>query len=68
MIEIWQEFASFQTTSQRHAEQVRTIMKKGCFSDLEKLEIHKKTNNELKSIAISDTLSIEKQEQSNRNE
>ena len=42
MIEIWQEYAKFQTTSQRLADQVRTIIKKGWFSDLELLEIHKK--------------------------
>ena len=29
MIEIWQECSSFQTTSQRLADQVRTIIKKG---------------------------------------
>ena len=43
MIEIWQECASFQTTSQSLADQVRTIIKKGWFSDLEILEIHQKT-------------------------
>ena len=42
MIEIWQECSTFQTTSQRLANQVRTIVKKGWFSDLELLEIHKK--------------------------
>ena len=35
MIEIWQECVGFQTTSQRLADQVRTIIKKGWFSDLE---------------------------------
>ena len=43
MIEIWQERSTFQTTSQRLADQVRTIMKKGWFSDIELLEIHKKS-------------------------
>ena len=43
MIEIWQECAKFQTTSQRLADQVRTIIKKVWFSDLEILEIHKKS-------------------------
>ena len=47
MIEIWQERSTFQTTSQRLANQVRTITKKGWFSDLELLEIHKK-NTETK--------------------
>ena len=35
MIEIWQEWAKFQTTSQRLADQVRSIIKNGWFSDLE---------------------------------
>ena len=39
MIEIWQERSTFQTTSQRLVDQVRTIIKKGWFSDLELLEI-----------------------------
>ena len=43
MIEIWQERSTFQTTSQRLSDQVRTVFKKGWFSDLEFLEIHKKT-------------------------
>ena len=43
MIEICQECSTFQTTSQRLADQVRTITKKGWFSDLELLEIHQKT-------------------------
>ena len=45
MMGIWQECAKFQTTSQRLADQVRTIIKKGWFSDLELLEIHQKTHN-----------------------
>ena len=68
MIEIWEECASFQTTSQRLVEQGRTIIKKGWFSDLEILEIHQKTYNEQDSNTIPDTLSIDKQEQSNRSE
>ena len=40
MIEIWQECASFQTTSQRLVDKVRTMIKKGWFSDLEILELH----------------------------
>ena len=39
-MEIWQELSIFQTTSQRLADQVRTIMKKGWFSELEIIEIH----------------------------
>ena len=40
MIEILQECASFQTTSQKLADQVRKIIKNGWFSDLEILKIH----------------------------
>ena len=62
MIEIWQEYATFQT-SQRLADQVRTIIKKGLFSCLEILEIYRKTNNEQDS-----KTSTNNQEQSNLNE
>ena len=68
MIEIWQECTSFQTTSQRLADQVGTMIKTGWFSDLEILEIHQKINNEPDSNAISDIPSINKQKQSNRDE
>ena len=68
MIEIWQECASFQTTSRRHADQVRTIIKKGWFSDLDILEIQQKMNNEQETNTISNTPSINKQEKSKRNE
>ena len=67
MIEIWQECANFQTTSQRLADQVRTIIKKGGFSDLELLEIHQKTNKQDNN-TVPDTSSVVKQNQSNRNE
>ena len=67
MIEIWKECASFQTTSERLADQVRTIIKKGWFSDLKILEICQKTNNEQDTNTVSDTLAFDKQEQSNRN-
>ena len=43
MIEIWQECSIFPITSQKLADQVRTITKKGWFSDIELLEIHQKT-------------------------
>ena len=59
MIEIWQEYASFQTTSQRLADQVRTIIKTGWFSDLEILEIHQKTNTQDNS-TVPDTLRVVK--------
>ena len=41
-MEIWQELSNFQTTSQRLANQFRTIMKKGWFSELEIIEIQQK--------------------------
>ena len=40
MIEISEECVRFKTTSQRLAEQVRMIIKKDWFSDLEILDIH----------------------------
>ena len=61
MIEIWQECASFQTKSQRLAGQVRTIMKKGWFSNLEILKIHQKMNNEQDSNTVPDKSRINKQ-------
>ena len=57
-IEIWQEGSSFQTTIQRFADQVRTIIKKGWFSDFEILEIHQKINNQLGSNTVPETLNI----------
>ena len=67
MIEIWQECAKFQTTSQRLANQVRTIIKKGWFSDLELLEFHKKTHKQNYN-TVPDTSSGVKQKQSNEKE
>ena len=70
-IEIWEECARFHTTSQTLADQVRTIMKKGLFSDLEILEIRQKTNSASKqqdTNTITDAPNIDKQEQFNRNE
>ena len=40
MIEIWTEFARFKTTKHKIADQVTIIIKNGCFSDLEILEIY----------------------------
>ena len=40
MMKIRQELSNFQTTSQRLADQVRTIMKKGWFSEHKIIEIH----------------------------
>ena len=67
MMEIWQERSTFQTTSQRLAHQVRTIMKKGWFSDLELLEIHQKTLKQNNN-TVPDTPSGVKQKQSNEKE
>ena len=67
MVEIWQECSTFQTTSQRLADQVRTITKKGWFSDLELLEIHQKTLKQNYKTVL-DTPSGIKQKQSNEKE
>ena len=40
MIDIWTEFAGFNTTNQRFADQVRTILKHDWFYDFEIVEIH----------------------------
>ena len=68
MLEIWQKCASFQTTSQRLKDHVKTIIGKDCFSDLEILEICQKTNNEQCTNTVSETLGFDKQQQSYRNE
>ena len=67
MIEIWQELSTFQTTNQRLADQVRTIIKKVWFSDLELLEIHQKTLKKSHNI-VPDTSTDVKQTQSNEKE
>ena len=67
MIEIWQERSTFQTPSQRLADQVRTIIKKGWFSDLELLEIHQKTLKQ-NCNTVPDTSNDVKQTQSNEKE
>ena len=46
MIEIWVEFARFKTKNPRLADQVRTIIKKCWFSDLEILEFHRQIYRE----------------------
>ena len=68
MMEIWQELSNFQTTSQRLADQVRTIIKKVWFSDLEIIEIHQKINDQQGCNTVTDTLNINKQKQPNQNE
>ena len=67
MMEILQERSTFQTTSQRLADQVRTIMKKGWFSDQELLEIYQKTLKQNNN-TVPDTPSGVKQRQSNKKE
>ena len=67
MIEIWQECTSFHITSQRLADQVRTIIKKGWFSHHEILEIHQKTNKKDNNTA-PDTSRVVKKNQRKRNE
>ena len=42
MIQIWDECNKFKTIRQRLADQPRLIIKKGLFSDPEKLEIHQR--------------------------
>ena len=66
MIEIEEECTRFQTTSQRLADQVRTMIKKGWFSDIEIQQIHQKRNTEPKqdTNTITVTLNTEKQEHS----
>ena len=68
MIEILQEYACFQTTSQRLADEVRTILRKGWFSDLEIIEIHQKINYQLGSNAVSGTTRVVKLKQPKRKE
>ena len=68
MIESWQVCANFQTTSQRLADQIRTIIKKGWVSDLEIQKIHQKINIEQNSKTVPGTSSINKRKQPNRKE
>ena len=67
MIEIWQECAKFQTFNERLTDQVRTIIKKSWFSDLELLEIHQRTHKQNYN-TVSDSTSGVKQKQSNEKE
>ena len=68
IIEIWQEYSNFQTTSQRLADQVRTTIKKRWFSDRDIIEIHLKINYKEGNNTVHDTSKINKQKQLNRNE
>ena len=52
----------------QQANQVKTTIKKGWFSDLEILEIHQKINIELDSNIVPDTLKINKHKHPKRNE
>ena len=68
-MEIWQELSNFQTTSQRLADQVRAIIKKGWFTDLGILEIHQKINDQQSSDnTLTGTSNINKHYQSIRKE
>ena len=68
MMEIWQELSNFQTTSQRLADQVKTIIKVW-FSDLEIIEIHHKINNQqCSNNTLPGTSYINKQKQPIRKE
>ena len=68
MMEIWQELSIFQTTRQRLADQVRKIMKKGWFSELEIIEIHQKIKDQERRNTLPDTSNINKQKQPIQNE
>ena len=69
MMEIWQELSNFQTTSQRLADQVRIIIKKDWFSDLEIIEIHQKINDQQSGTnTLPGTLNNNKQKQPIRKE
>ena len=65
MLEIWQECANSLTTSPRIADQVRTIKKKGLFSDLEILDIYQKTMTQDNN-AVADISRVVKQNQPDR--
>ena len=64
MIEILQECANFQTTSQRLADQVKIMIKKGLFSDLKILESHQKKHKQNYN-TVPDTSNGVKQKQPN---
>ena len=69
MIEIWTEFGRFKATSQRLANQVRTITKNGWFSDLEILEIYSqiyKQTHQQTSNTVPETLNTGKPETPNQ--
>ena len=69
MMDFWQELSNFQTTSLRLADQVRTIIKKCWFSDLEIIEIHQEINDPQSSYnTLSGTSNINKQKQRIRKE
>ena len=69
MTEIWQELSNFQTTSQRLADQVMTIIKKGWFWDFKIIEIHQKINDQQSGTnTLPGTLNNNKQKQPLRKE
>ena len=59
MIEIWLEYARFKTTNQMLTDQVRNIINKGWFSDLEILEIHQQIYKEYTTTIETETLNAE---------
>ena len=60
MIEIWRESASFQTTSQKLADQVRTIIRKGWFYEFYIPEIHRETNKQDNNTELNSSRDIKK--------
>ena len=68
MIEIWVEYFTPKTTSQKFADQVRTIIKKCWFSDHEIIEIQQKINDQQGNNILPDTRNINEQKQHNWNE
>ena len=68
IMDIWQELSIFQTTSQRLADQARTIMKKGWFSELVIIEMHQKINDQERRNTLPDTPNMNKQKQPIQNE
>ena len=69
MAEIWEECTRFKTTSQRLADQAKTISRKGLLSDLEILEIQQQINRQSSRQdpnTIIVTLNTEKYEPSSR--
>ena len=67
-MKIGKEHSNCQTTSQRLADQVRTIIKKCWFSDLEIIEIHQKIKDKQGNNTLPGTSNIKKQKHPIRTE